>query len=69
MWECTQPHRLREAILDILSDAPQPGAPATFTAEQVAQIVALACEPAELSGRPTWKRSSRQFKDYTPRGP
>ena len=51
VWECTEPHRLRAAILDVLSDAPRPGAPATFTAEQVAQIVALACEPPKLSGR------------------
>src|SRR5450432_4249557 len=52
VWECTEPHRLREAILDVLADAPRPGAPATFTAEQVSQIVALACEPPKLSGRP-----------------
>jgi hypothetical protein len=26
VWECTEPHRLREAILDVLSDAPRPGA-------------------------------------------
>jgi transposase len=52
VWECTESHRLREAVLDILSDAPRPGTPATFTAEQVSQIVALACEPPKLSGRP-----------------
>jgi transposase len=52
VWECAEPHRLREAILDILSDTPRPGTPATFTAEQVSQIVALACEPPKLSGRP-----------------
>jgi transposase len=52
VWECTEPHRLREAIVDVLSDAPRPGTPATFTAEQVSQIVALACEPPKLSGRP-----------------
>jgi putative transposase len=45
VWECREPHRLREAILDVLADAPRPGVPATFTAAQVAQIVALACEP------------------------
>jgi transposase len=52
VWECTEPHRLREAIVDVLSDAPRPGAPATFTAEQVSRIVALACESPKLSGRP-----------------
>jgi len=40
---------LVEAALD---DAPRPGGPATFTAEQIVQIVAVACEPPEKSGRP-----------------
>jgi putative transposase len=35
-----------------LADAPRSGAPATFTAEQVCAIVALACEPPAASGRP-----------------
>ena len=52
VWECGEPQRLREAILDLLSDAPRPGAPAKFTADQVAQIVAVACESPALSGRP-----------------
>ncbi len=63
VWECAEPHRLREAILDVLSDAPRPGAPATFTAEQVAQIVALACEPPELSGRPISHWTLRELRD------
>ena len=40
---------LIEAALD---DAPRPGGPATFSAEQIVQIVAVACEPPDLSGRP-----------------
>ncbi len=40
------------SVLERLSDAPRPGAPATFTAEQVCGIVALACEAPEDSGRP-----------------
>jgi len=63
VWECSEPHRLREAILDVLTDAPRPGAPATFTAEQVAQIVALACEPPELSGRPISHWTLRELRD------
>jgi transposase len=63
VWECTEPHRLREAILDVLADAPRPGAPATFTAEQVAQIVALACEPPELSGRPIGHWTLRELRN------
>lgn len=43
---------LRQAIEDVLSDAPRPGNPGTFTAEQVTQIIAIACEPPENSGRP-----------------
>ena len=63
VWECAEPHRLREAILDALSDAPRPGAPATFTAEQVAQIVAVACESPELSGRPINHWTVRELRD------
>ena len=63
LWECSEPHRLREAILDVLSDAPRPGAPATFTAPQVAQIVALACEPPALSGRPISHWTLRELRD------
>ena len=63
MWECAEPQRLREAILDVLSDAPRPGAPATFTAEQVAGIVALACEPPGLSGRPINHWTLRELRD------
>jgi putative transposase len=42
-----------------LADAPRSGAPATFTAEQVCAIVALACEPPAASGRPIthWSQS------------
>ena len=63
VWECTEPHRLREAILDVLSDAPRPGAPATFTAEQVSQIVALACESPKLSDRPINHWTLRELRD------
>ncbi len=63
VWECTESHRLREAVLDVLTDAPRPGAPATFTAEQVSQIVALACEPPKLSGRPIDHWTLRELRD------
>src|SRR3954466_7701161 len=33
-WECTEPRRLREAVLEVLSDAPRPGSPGKFTAHQ-----------------------------------
>jgi transposase len=39
-------------IISVLSDAPRSGSPVKFTAEQMAQIVALACEKPENSGIP-----------------
>lgn len=36
---------LEELIVAVLQDAPRPGAPGKFTAEEIVQIVALACEP------------------------
>ena len=39
-------------VAERLWDAPRPGAPATFTPEQICSIVALACEAPEASGPP-----------------
>ncbi len=46
-----QPKRLRAAVGALLADQPRPGCPGTFTAEQVCQILAVACEkpPEHLS--------------------
>ena len=63
VWECTEPHRLREAILDVLSDAPRPGCPGKITAEQVAQILAVACESPKLSGRPITRWTHKELRD------
>lgn len=63
VWECTEPHRLREAILDVLADAPRPGCPATFNAEQVAEILAVACESPKLSGRPINRWTHVELRD------
>src|SRR5437764_9892430 len=43
---------LRQAIEELLSDEPRPGCPGKFTPEQLTQLIALACEPPEKSGRP-----------------
>jgi putative transposase len=43
---------LLDMIEAALDDAPRPGGPATFTAEQIVRIVAVACEPPEKSDRP-----------------
>jgi len=42
--ETTRPHKMRSFIEEILSDVPRAGAPPKFTDEQVAAIIALACE-------------------------
>jgi transposase len=51
-----KPKQLSQAIEDLLTDEPRPGAPATFTFEQFMQIRALACERPETADRPvsTW---------------
>lgn len=43
---------LAEAMEAALSDEPRPGTPATFTPEQIVQIVAVALEDPEECGRP-----------------
>lgn len=43
---------LTDLVAELLADAPRPGAPDTFTAEQVVQIVALACEVPPDAERP-----------------
>src|SRR3954470_9772671 len=63
VWECTEPRRLREAVLEVLSDAPRPGSPGKFTADQVARILAVACESPRLSGRPITRWTHRELRD------
>lgn len=43
---------LETAIEDVLSDHPRSGCPGTFAPDQIARIIAVACEPPEDSGRP-----------------
>ena len=43
---------LAKLIKEILSDAPRAGVTPKFSAEQLTQIIAVACEPPEDSGRP-----------------
>src|ERR1700677_478925 len=47
---CENPSALLEAIKELLSDRPRSGSPGKFTAEQVTQILAVACEDPEQSG-------------------
>ena len=43
---------LATAIEAALSDDPRPGCPGTFAPDQIARIIAVACELPEDSGRP-----------------
>jgi transposase len=54
---------LRRAIEAVLTDEPRPGAPAQFTPEQVTQILAVACEPPEKSGRPITHWTAHELTD------
>jgi transposase len=61
--ECLEPRRLREAVRETFRDAPRSGAPGTFTAEQITQILAVACEPPSQSGRPITHWTQRELRD------
>ena len=54
---------LLRLIEQVLADAPRPGAPPTFRPEQIVQIVAVACEPPEQSGRPISHWTDRELAD------
>ena len=62
--ECVEkPAALREAIAEVLSDLPRAGCGGTFTADQIALILAVACEPPDKSGRPVTHWTSRELAD------
>ena len=50
-------------VMDVLSDAQRPGTPATFTPEQIVQIIAVACEDPSESGRPITHWTPRELAD------
>src|SRR5215203_3877628 len=50
-------------LLDRLTDAPRPGKPVRITAEQVAKIVALACDPPADAKRPISHWTGREIAD------
>mgnify|MGYP001228441144 CR=1 FL=1 len=53
----------RTVIVGVLADEPRSGTPATFTPEQICQIVALACEPPGISERPISQWTARELAD------
>jgi putative transposase len=63
-WLGLQPIPASElSIEERLQDLPRPGAPARITADQLCQIVALACEKPEASERPISHWTSREIAD------
>lgn len=54
---------LKRMIACVLADAPRPGAPDTFTAEQIVQIINLACTPPADAGRPVDAWTPRELAD------
>jgi putative transposase len=54
---------LTTVIVESLSDHPRSGAPATLTAEQMVQMVAVACEDPADSGRPISHWTPREVAD------
>ena len=49
--------------LAFLADAPRSGRPDTFTAEQICNIIAIACEKPEDHGRPITHWTARELRD------
>jgi putative transposase len=52
---------LRARIGAVLDDAPRPGTPETFSAEQLTQIISVACEAPAASGRPVTHWTPREL--------
>jgi putative transposase len=64
-----KPDALLSQMMDVLSDRPRSGRPSRFTAEQVCQIAALACEPPPDSGREVTHWTPRELaQEATRRG-
>lgn len=62
--ECMeQPSALRAAIEEVLGDLPRAGCGGTFTAEQITQILAVACEEPVNSGRPVTHWTPRELTE------
>ena len=60
---CEKESALPHAIGEVLRDLPRSGCPGKFTAEQVTQVLAVACEPPADSGRPVTHWTPRELAD------
>jgi putative transposase len=54
---------LTRCVLLELQDTARPGAPARFSAEQICQIIAMACEPPASSERPVTHWTPAELAD------
>jgi transposase len=54
---------LREKIEVVLADAPRPGTPPKFTAEELVKIVAVSCEEPQACGRPVTNWTPTELAD------
>jgi putative transposase len=63
-WHACAPASLDDLpVVERLADAPRSGKPVRITAEQVRQILELACEAPERSGRPISQWTAREIAD------
>lgn len=60
---CATQRELTAMIQDVLSDAFRSGSPGKFTAKQLVQIIAVACEPPAKSERPISHWTARELAD------
>jgi putative transposase len=63
LWRQHWIDRRAASVVERLRDDPRSGAPQTFTAEQWCQLMALACEPPENSGRPISHWTPRELAE------
>jgi putative transposase len=60
---CEKESALPAAIEKLLSDLPRSGSPGKFSAEQVTQIIKVACDAPEDCGRPVTHWTPRELAD------
>jgi putative transposase len=60
---CVTQRELTALIQDVLSNAFRSGSPGKFMAEQLAQVIAVACEPPAKSDRPISHWTARELAD------
>jgi len=59
----SHPTDLRALAASVLADAPRSGTPGSFSAEQIVQIINLACTPPPEFGRPIDAWTPRELAD------